>query len=183
VVAVTGELGGAAAAVALLESGGPAEEGDLTPDVRERLIARQLDPRPRLALGRALAAAGATAMIDVSDGLGADASHLAAASGCGMEIDLPRLPLADGVAAVAGDAGAALELAAGGGEDFELLATLPPDRIAEARSAVADAGSELTEIGYAGQGGVVTLRRGDGSEVEPRGFDHRRGSRSGSGSG
>jgi thiamine-monophosphate kinase len=181
VVAVTGELGGAAAAITLLQPGRPAGEGGgLTDAVRDRLIARQLDPRPQLAPGRALAAAGATAMIDVSDGLGADAAHLAGASGCRLEIDLPRLPLADGVAAVAGDAEAALELAAGGGEDFELLATLPPDRIAEARSAVAQTGSELTEIGYAGEGGGVTLRRGDGSEVEPRGFDHRRGSRSGS---
>ena len=100
---VTGELGGAAAGLMLLEH----------PDLRERVperaaaaaISRQLDPRPRLEAGRALAAAGAAAMIDVSDGLGADAEHLAAASGLGAEIDLERVPLGAGVAEVAEAAG------------------------------------------------------------------------------
>jgi thiamine-monophosphate kinase len=182
VVVVTGELGGAAAAIELLHDGGAPGPG-LTDEAREHLLAHQLDPRPRVAAGAALASAGASAMIDVSDGLGADAGHLASSSGCRVEIDLARLPLAKGVAAVAGSAEAALELAAGGGEDFELLATLPADRVAAARAAVSDARSQLTEIGYAVDGRGVGLHAVDGSEVEPRGFDHRRGSRSGSGSG
>src|SRR5919109_998690 len=120
-VAVTGELGGGAAAVRLMEMGerrgDPADRG-------QGLLQRQLDPTPRLREGRALAKAGATAMIDVSDGLGADARHLAGASECRLEIDLDRLPIADGVAEVAGGSDAALELAASGGEDFELLAAV-----------------------------------------------------------
>jgi len=179
VLAVTGELGGAAAALALLQGNGDA--GDLSPERREALLARQLDPRPRLREGVALAAAGASSMIDVSDGLGADAGHLAAASGCRLEIELDRVPIAEGVAEVAGGDGAAIELAAGGGEDYELLVTLPPDLMEAARDAVAKAGSPLTEIGYASEGQGVRLRLPGGCEITPRGFDQRRGSLSGSG--
>jgi thiamine-monophosphate kinase len=177
-VAVTGELGGAATAVELMEAGerrgDPADRG-------EGLLGRQLDPVPRLREGRALAKAGATAMIDISDGLGADARHLASASDCRLEIDLGRLPVAEGVAEVAGSGDAALELAASGGEDFELLVTVPRERFKAAAQAVADAGSELTEIGYVTEGQGVGLKLPGGGELEPRGFDQRRGSLSGSG--
>jgi len=178
VIAVTGELGGAAAAVALLDAD---DEAPLPAALREALLARQFDPRPRLREGVALAAAGATAMIDVSDGLGADAGHLARASGCGIEIDLGRLPVARGVGEVAGSDDAAMDLAASGGEDYELLVALPEERVAAARSGVEKAGSPLTAIGYAIDGGGVALRLSDGRELDPRGFDQRRGSRSGSG--
>jgi thiamine-monophosphate kinase len=177
-VAVTGELGGAAAAIELMEAGerrgDPADRG-------EGLLDRQLDPTPRLREGRALAKAGATAMIDISDGLGADAQHVASASDCRLEIDLARVPVADGVAEVAGGDEAALELAASGGEDFELLVTVPREHFDAAAQAVTDAGLKLTEIGYVAEGHGVALRLPDGGELEPRGFDQRRGSLSGSG--
>jgi thiamine-monophosphate kinase len=177
-VAVTGELGGAAAAVELMEAGerrgDPADRG-------EGLLDRQLDPTPRLREGRALAKAGASAMIDISDGLGADAQHVASASDCRLEIDLARVPVADGVAEVAGGDEAALELAASGGEDFELLVTVPREHFDAATQAVTDAGLTLTEIGYVAEGHGVALRLPDGGELEPRGFDQRRGSLSGSG--
>ena len=159
-VVVTGELGGAAAA---LEALGGGERGAAA------VLARQFAPTPRLDAGRALAGAGATAMIDVSDGLGADAGHIAEASGAGIEIDLDRVPVQEGVAAIVGT-DAALELAATGGEDYELLACLPPDRLAEATSAVAPL--RLTEIGSVTKGAGATLRRADGTELEPRGFKH-----------
>jgi thiamine-monophosphate kinase len=176
-VAVTGELGGAAAALELLTGGARAE--GISPERRDAMLARQLDPRPRLAAGEALASAGATSMIDLTDGLGADAGHLAAAGGRGIEIDLDRLPLAEGVAEVA-RRGGAVELAAVGGEDLELLATLPPERMDDARAAVAADGLELTEIGYVTDDEGVSLHLPGGGELEPVGFDHRRGSRSGS---
>jgi thiamine-monophosphate kinase len=178
-VVVTGELGGAAAALELLA--GSARGEGISPERRDALLARQLDPQPRLTVGRALAAAGATSMIDLSDGVGADAGHLAAASGCGIEVELDRLPIAEGVAEVS-RRGGALELAALGGEDLELLATVPPERLHEAREAVMKEGIELTEIGYATEGQGASLRLPGGGELEPTGFDHRRGSRSGSGS-
>lgn len=179
VAAVTGELGGAAGALALMDPDG--EPASIPPELRGAMLARQLEPTPRLREGLALAKAGATAMIDVSDGLGADAAHLARSSGCRLEIDLDRIPLAEGLEQVAGGQGAALELAASGGEDYELLVTLPPERIAEASEAVSEAGSKLTEIGYVAEGRGVALRLPGGGEIQPSGFDQRRGSLSGSG--
>jgi thiamine-monophosphate kinase len=178
-VAVTGELGGAAAALALTGEGGSLRS--IPEKVRDDLLARQLDPAPRLQEGRALAAAGATAMIDISDGLGADAGHLSSSSACRLEIDLERIPLSEGVEAVAGGRTEALELAASGGEDYELLVTLPPDRLGAAANAVGETGTKLTEIGYVTEGQGVALRLPGGGEIQPRGFDQRRGSLSGSG--
>ena len=168
-IAVTGRLGGAAGALALMEGGG----GAVAPELREALLVRQLDPTPRLSEGLALAAAGATAMIDVSDGLGADAGHLARSSGCRVEVDLDRIPLGTGLEEVAGGSGPALELAASGGEDYELLVALPPNRMDGASEAVAKTGTELTEIGHVTDGQGVAMRLPGGGEIEPRGFDQR----------
>jgi thiamine-monophosphate kinase len=176
-IAVTGKLGGAAVALALMEGRG----GSVAPALREAMLMRQLDPAPRLPEGLALAAAGATAMIDISDGLGADAGHLARSSGCRLEIDLDRIPLGPGLEEVSGGSGPAVELAASGGEDYELLVALPPDRMKAASEAMAKTGTELTEIGYATSGHGVALRLPGGGEIEPSGFDQRRGSLSGSG--
>jgi thiamine-monophosphate kinase len=174
-VAVTGELGGAAGALKLLLGDG-AEPSE---DERDSLVSRQLDPRPRLAAGRALAASGATAMIDVSDGLGADAGHLARASGVEIEIELAKVPAAPALAAVLGGEEEAERAIAAGGEDFELLATLPANRFDAARDSVAATGASLTQIGAVRAGQGVVLRGRGGGEVEAPGFDHRRGSRSG----
>jgi thiamine-monophosphate kinase len=173
-VAVTGKLGGAAAALALLDG-----DAQIEGPARDALLARQFDPRPRLEAGRLLAAAGATAMIDVSDGLGGDAAHVAEASGARIEIEIERLPLDPGAVALVGEERARM-LAAGGGEDFELLVTLPPDRLDEAREALQPGGYELTEIGSVADGSGAVVRDHEGREIQVRGFDHMRGSRAGS---
>jgi thiamine-monophosphate kinase len=121
---VTGPLGAAAAGLALLRSEDPA-----TGEVLDRfpsLVAAHRRPVPALAMGLALARAGATAMIDVSDGLAGDALHLAEASGTGLEIHDSAVPLAPGVAEAAALLGRdPMDLALGGGEDFVLAAALP----------------------------------------------------------
>ncbi|MDX6583783.1 MAG: thiamine-monophosphate kinase [Solirubrobacterales bacterium] len=166
---VTGELGGAAAGLLLLEDEMFAEALDhATADALRR---RQLRPEPRLAAGLALARTGATAMIDVSDGLGADAEHLAAAGAVGLEVELARLPLQAGVAAVAEAAGRdPFDLAAAGGEDYELLATLAPGQVDAAADAVGAAGSKLTAIGAVSATGAVTLSGPEGPRA-PGGYD------------
>jgi thiamine-monophosphate kinase len=182
-VVVTGGLGGGAAALRLLRGDARGAEGALSGEEQVAVLNHQLDPRPRFEAGMALAAAGATAMIDVSDGLGVDLGHVARASAVAITVDLGRVPLADGVAAVAGDADAAIGLAIEGGEDFELLASLPPNRLEEATEAVERAGSQLTAIGEVTDGEAGAVTDGSGNRIEERGFDHIRGSDPGSGSG
>ncbi len=173
VVAVTGELGGAAAGLLLLDR--PELGEALDPDVADALRRRQLEPSPRIAAGRALAANGATAMIDLSDGLGGDALHVAAASGARLTIDLDRLAVQAGVTEVAGAAAIdPIGLIAEGGEDYELLVALPAAKLEDARAAVEAAGSSLTAIGEVNEGTGAALRLADGSEREPSGFDQLR---------
>jgi thiamine-monophosphate kinase len=146
---------------------------EVDPKLAEPLIERLTDPTPRLAAGAALAAVGSAAMIDVSDGLGADAGHVARASDVWLTIDLGRVPIAAGVAETAAAAGIeAADLAAGGGEDYELLTVLAPELVDEASAAVGETGTALTVIGRASPGCGVELRATDGSARPPRGFEH-----------
>lgn len=111
-VLVTGDLGGPAAAVAALERGEHDHPG----------IARLHRPEPRVAAGLAARHAGATAMIDISDGLAADVGHICEESGVGVRIDAGAVPVGEG---------GTLDDAVSGGDDYELLICHPePEALA-----------------------------------------------------
>jgi thiamine-monophosphate kinase len=169
-VLVTGPLGGAAAGLRLLER--PELAGSLDDAAADALRARQLRPRARLDAGGALAASGATAMIDISDGLAGDAAHLADAGGVRLAIDMAAVPVQPGVAEVAAAGGEDGELlTASGGEDYELLATLPPDHQDAALAALRDAGLAPAVVGEVEAGEGVVLRSSTGRVLNARGYD------------
>lgn len=163
---VTGELGGAAAAV-------QAWTRSLEPDPRARRAFER--PAPRLEEARWLAErARPTALIDLSDGLAGDAAHVAAASGVRAVLDADAVPLAPPLDEFA-DRGAALRLAAGGGEDYELLVAAPPGALeGQAGSFEKRFGLPLTRLGRLEEGrGVRWIGQDAGSLAGlTGGFDH-----------
>lgn len=168
---LVGPLGGGAAALALHAAGHEAAPA---------LLAAHRRPRPLLRAGAALAAHGAAAMLDVSDGLGQDLAHLCRASVVGARVAWERLPLADGVAAAAARLDAdEVALACGGGEDYALLAAVPAQRAAAAAAAAAEAeGVPAAVIGVCvpppGQGApIVVLDHAAGArDIGALGWDH-----------
>lgn len=160
-VCVTGTLGDAAAGLERVLAGKPADA----------LTQRQLEPRPRVAAGLALAGL-AHAMVDVSDGLLADLGHLLDASRVGARIEAARIPLSPALAALGHEA---LRHALAGGEDFELLCAIAPGDVAAAKSACEAAGAVLADIGEIVAAPGTMLVRADGTELPPpprSGWDH-----------
>jgi len=146
-VFVTGPLGAAAAALDRLEAGEPAPTE-----------ATLHHPLPRLDEGRAASSAGATAMLDLSDGLAVDVRRIARASSVGIGLDPDAIPVAEGTG---------LEQAVSGGDDYELCFTAPdPDRVL---AAFARAGlRQPMAIGLTVEGAEVTL----GGQPLQGGWEH-----------
>jgi thiamine-monophosphate kinase len=161
-VAVTGDLGGAAAG---LRSSGAAAATALG-DVERAAVARHVRPTARVGEAAVLARRGATSMIDVSDGLARDLSRICDASGVGVRLRVDDLPL--GPAATRQDA-------IGGGEDYELVVTLPDgDAFAAAASELADAfGVPLTAVGeIVAEERIAVEAGGRESVLAAQGWDH-----------
>jgi thiamine-monophosphate kinase len=161
---VTGVLGGARAALEAWRRGSaPAEDA-------RRAFAR---PEPRISAGLWLAARGARAMLDLSDGLAADAGHLAAASGVRIDLSLEMVPVAAAVIAEAKRLDLPVQqFAAEGGEDFELLVALPADFDPAAAMDFEEAcGITLTRIGTVARGRGVRAELA-GRRLELLGYDH-----------
>ncbi len=159
-LAVTGELGASAAGLLALEGG---------VDGFGRLKGRLLRPRPRVGVGLAAARLGVGAMIDLSDGLASDVRHVCAASGVGCAVDLDRLPVSDDTrefaASLGRDPGA---LAAGGGEDYELLISAPERVLEDLAEAVEVPVTVVGEVTLSG----IAFRRGNGMVEGLSGWDH-----------
>jgi thiamine-monophosphate kinase len=167
-VGVTGDLGAAAAGLLLLRG----LDSDLPDAERGLLTERHLRPEPRLAAGRALAAAGVTSMIDVSDGVATDSGHLAEESGVAIELRLEALPVAAGVEAVARAAGCDPYELVAAGDDYELLFTAPAERREGVEAAARTAGTWVRWLGRVGTGSGVAVVGPGGEPVELIGFEH-----------
>ena len=138
------------------------------------LLGRHLDLEPRVNEGVFINKSGASAMIDVSDGLSTDLAHLAEESGCGAVIYERAIPVSDAAReASKRDGTAPIEHALNDGEDFELLFTIPPAKATALRRSWQFA-TALTEIGVMGGTGLH-IERSDGRRepLAPRGYEHK----------
>ena len=163
---VSGTLGDAAGGLRLLEKGGI--RGVAKP-VRP-LVGAFLDPAPRLKLGAILGGRKlASAMIDISDGLSVDLAHICEESGVGAEVEADRIPISAALKRFARDP---LDMALNGGEDFELLFTVRPAKLAAVDTLARAHG--LTRIGRITPGRMIRLvTPGKKTErLRPRGFEH-----------
>lgn len=173
VVCVTGALGGAAAGLALLRAAASDECAASVLDRFPALADAHRRPMPRVREGLSAAQAGATAMVDVSDGLGQDVGHICESSGTGVLLSGAQIPLAAGIPEVARWAGVdPLRLSLGGGDDYELAIAVPAESLDALRAAVGS--TQLTRIGEITARDRLVLRRDDGTEEElsSLGWDH-----------
>lgn len=163
---VSGFLGDAAAGLAIIEGRLQAKDA-----AAEQLCSRFLRPSARVKFGQGLVGL-ANAAIDLSDGLYTDAGRLALASGVGLEIDMARLPISAALQDSV-DRLRALDLAAVGGDDYELLFTAAPDHRSRIESLAASLNMSCTRIGIAVDGQTVTcVLESERWMPSYTGFDH-----------
>jgi thiamine-monophosphate kinase len=152
-VAVSGSIGDGALGLAVLRGRIPREAG------ADHLISRYRLPEPRIALGQRLAGL-ATAAMDISDGLVGDLAHVCEASDLGAVIEASKVPLSDAARAVVEDDPRWLGTVLTGGDDYELLFTLPSERRSEL------AGWPVTVVGRMRQGSGVEVLDADGGPLD-----------------
>ena len=166
-IAVTGDLGGSAAGLALLKRG-----------VSMDGIEKHLMPVPRVCEGRLLAKSGCvTSMIDISDGLASEVHHICEQSKTGARLYMKDVPLSDNVFRIAElTGGNPYDFALYGGEDYELLFTCQPDKLPIlAEDVLKNCGTPLTVVGQiTGMPDSISIEDAYGRIVplEPRGYDH-----------
>ncbi len=174
-IVVTGSLGAAAGGFALSRAH-PSKVGRaLAAPWGRELLDAFARPVARVGEGQTLQQAGATAMMDISDGLAKDLSRLCAESGVGARIELGRVPVAPALRPAAEVLGLdPLELALSGGEDYELLATIDVTNLELARRELEERfGVTLTDVGVIIEEGLLAVRpTGETAPLEPKGWDH-----------
>ncbi|MGI6091921.1 MAG: thiamine-phosphate kinase [Veillonellaceae bacterium] len=169
VIVITGTLGNSAAGLDLLTKGDWENYDFAWP-----LVTAHLTPRPQIKVGRAVAELGATSMNDISDGLASELNEIASASGVGMVIHEANIPLLSETIEAAGIFGKkAVDYALYGGEDFQLLFTIEPDKYK--LLANLDLGIKVTAIGEVVEKDIGVLlidSTGSQKHLEPRGYNH-----------
>jgi thiamine-monophosphate kinase len=153
IVVVTGTIGDAALGVTLRRDHSLGARWHLSAAMREYLLQRYLLPEPRNALADAVLHHASAAM-DVSDGLAGDLAKLCRASAVGADIEVAKVPLSDAARAAIAAEPKLLETALTGGDDYEIVLTLAPDKLASLRQAAHAVGVAVTDIGRvtAGEG-------------------------------
>jgi thiamine-monophosphate kinase len=148
-VFVSGSIGDAALGLALRKGAA----WNLTDAQRQHLMSRYLLPQPRNALAEAVRTHASSAM-DVSDGLVGDFAKLCRVSGVAADIDAGNVPLSDAAKAVLAAERALREIALAGGDDYEIVCTVPAAKTEAFRTAAKAANVAVTEIGEikAGEG-------------------------------
>ena len=165
-VAVTGELGAAAAGVRMLN-----RKLQFNPEATACFKKASLCPYPRIAEGQLLVEQEVKTAIDISDGLIQDLSHICKASQVGARIEIDRVPIQPEVRANFGDS--ALELALSGGEDYELLFTASTEVIDKVKKAASCPVTIIGEI-IADKTGEITLvdKKGEPFNLGKTGWEH-----------
>jgi thiamine-monophosphate kinase len=157
---VSGTLGDARLALSLWRRG-----------QRTTAAARQVRPTPRVELGQ-LSIPYARAAIDLSDGLAQDLAQMCRASRLGAQVDIERLPVSAELRRRAGSARRAAKWALAGGEDYELLIAVPPNRCAAFERACARSGEQVREVGVITRTPSVVFSFGGHAIPAPLGYDH-----------
>ena len=151
---VTGTIGDAALGLVVATADARAATWGLKADAREALLTRYRRPRPRTALAAAVRE-HAHAALDISDGLVIDAGRMCRASGVSGAIYADHVPLSKAARTCLAADLACRETIFTGGDDYELLLALPPDRTDAFARAARDAGTPVQHIGEIGEAGVA----------------------------
>jgi thiamine-monophosphate kinase len=172
VIYVSGTIGDAALGLALRLDPAAAWAATLVAPLRDHLLDRYLHPQPRLALGPVLRGRAHGGM-DVSDGLVGDLAKMMAASGTAGTLHLERVPLSDAARAALQADPALIERIATGGDDYEILCTIPPHVAAAFEAAATVAGVPVTAIGEVAAGsGLAVLKDGSAVSFARGSFSH-----------
>lgn len=145
-VMVSGTIGDAALGLELRDAVTAAKRWKLDSKHQYQLMRRYLLPQPRNALADAIRLSASAAM-DVSDGLAGDLAKLCDASGVSADVEVARVPLSEAAASVVKSEPAAMEKVLTGGDDYEIVCTVPPERLPDFRAAAETARVPVAEIG------------------------------------
>ena len=145
-VMVTGTIGDAALGLELRDAVTAAKRWKLDNKHQYHLMRRYLLPQPRNALAEAIRL-NATAAMDVSDGLAGDLGKLCDVSGVSADIEVARVPLSEAAASVVASEPAAMDKVLTGGDDYEIVCTVPQERLDAFRAAADTARVPVAEIG------------------------------------